>query len=325
MSYYKPPHDLLLPWSSSQQDAGLFKRVSIILMVLFLILAVAIASIKLPEIKREKLEKLPPQLAKVIMKKKLAPKPKVKKAPKPKPKPKVKPKPKPKKKEVKKRLKPKPLPKPKTKAVKKAREKASRSGLMAMQSELSAMQSSFDTASISSSARLSKSGSSKTKRTERSVIASKASATSGGINTSKLSRDTGASQKLASKKTKQVSAARAGSLASSAGSDTGNKRSSGSASQRSEEKLRITLERSKGSLYTIYKRALRKDPTLEGKVSFRIVIEPNGSVSSVKIVSSELNNKRLESRLKTRLKLLNFGAENVARMTTNWEIDFLPY
>lgn len=324
MSHYRPPHNLLLPWSSSQQDGGLFKRVVIILMILLLILVVAIASIKLPEVKREKLEKLPPQLAKVIMKKKLAPKPKPKVKPKPKPKPKVKPKPKPKKKIVKKRLKPKPLPKPKTKAVKKAREKAARSGLMAMQSELSAMQSSFDTASVAS-AKLSKSGSSKAKRTERSVIASKATASSGGINTSKLSRDTGSSQKLASKNTTQVAASRAGALASTGDSDAGAKRTSGSSSQRSEEKLRITLERSKGSLYTIYKRALRKDPTLEGKVSFRIVIEPNGSVSSVKIISSELNNKRLESRLTTRLKLLNFGAERVARMTTNWEIDFLPY
>lgn len=192
-----------------------------------------------------------------------------------------------------------------------------------MKSEFAAMQTGFNAAAVSKT-KLSNAGS-KAKATERSVIAAKAQATSGGINKAKLSRDTGGSQQLAAKASTQVAAPVAGVLGGTGDADEQASRDSGSLGKRSEEKLRLTLERSKGSLYTIYKKALRKDPTLEGKVSFRIVIEADGSVSSVKILASELNNKRLESRLKTRIRLLNFGAEDVAQMQTNWEIDFLPY
>ena len=64
-----------LPWSDSKQE-HLFKKVLIALLMLTLVLGIAVPNITLPELKRENLEKLPPQLAKVIKRKKETPKPK---------------------------------------------------------------------------------------------------------------------------------------------------------------------------------------------------------------------------------------------------------
>ena len=64
-----------LPWSDNKQE-HLFNKVLLVLLLLTLVLGVIVPNITLPELKRENLEKLPPQLAKVIKRKKEAPKPK---------------------------------------------------------------------------------------------------------------------------------------------------------------------------------------------------------------------------------------------------------
>ena len=42
-----------------------------------------------------------------------------------------------------------------------------------------------------------------------------------------------------------------------------------------------------------------------------LVIEPDGSVSACEVVSSELENPGLEQRIALRVRLFNFGADNV--------------
>ena len=101
--------------------------------------------------------------------------------------------------------------------------------------------------------------------------------------------------------------------------------SSRAAGSRSEESIRSVLDQNNASLYSIYNRALREDPSLQGKVTFKLVIEPDGSVSSCTIVSSELSDSSLGNKLVSRMKLINFGADNVTATTTQWSIDFLPY
>ena len=101
-----------------------------------------------------------------------------------------------------------------------------------------------------------------------------------------------------------------------AGSLTGNETQKASQAsqngQRSEAALRRTLEANKSRLYSLYNRALRKDPFLKGKVMFEIVIQPNGNVSKVTINSSELNNAKLERQLTLVLRSISFpGAYNV--------------
>ncbi|MEP1581329.1 MAG: TonB family protein, partial [Marinobacter sp.] len=80
----------------------------------------------------------------------------------------------------------------------------------------------------------------------------------------------------------------------------------------------------KTSLYSLYRRELRQDPTLEGKVMLELVIEPDGSVSSCEVVSSELGNQSLEQRIAMRVRLFNFGEDDVEPRTVRFPIDFLP-
>ena len=96
-------------------------------------------------------------------------------------------------------------------------------------------------------------------------------------------------------------------------------------SGRNIESIRKVLDRNKGAFYTIYRRALRKDPSLEGKVELLIVVAPNGSVSSCSILSSELDSPALERKLLARVKLINFGAQNVDETSINYSFNFLPF
>ena len=71
----------------------------------------------------------------------------------------------------------------------------------------------------------------------------------------------------------------------------------GKAPFRSSEEIRKTMDANKTKIFAIYNRALRKDPTLEGVVRFKIVIAPAGKVTAVEIVSSELEDSALERKL----------------------------
>ncbi|PID42167.1 MAG: hypothetical protein CSB48_11595 [Proteobacteria bacterium] len=95
--------------------------------------------------------------------------------------------------------------------------------------------------------------------------------------------------------------------------------------KRSNEEVRRVFDRNKSAIDRIYQRALRKNPSLEGKVVLRLTIEPSGAVSSCVIVSSELGDKKLERKIVARVKLFNFGQKaNVDRTVYEFPIDFLP-
>ena len=91
---------------------------------------------------------------------------------------------------------------------------------------------------------------------------------------------------------------------------------------RSSGNIRRVFDQNKSSLFTLYNRELRKNPSLEGKVVLRIVIEPNGSVSSCEIVSSDLDSPKLERKIIARVSLFNFGAMAVKAKTVTYPIDF---
>ena len=71
-------------------------------------------------------------------------------------------------------------------------------------------------------------------------------------------------------------------------------------------------------------RALRSSPELQGKVVLKISISPSGKVTEIYIVSSELTDTVLEKKLIQRVKLINFGSEDVPVFTFNYPIDFYP-
>lgn len=177
---------------------------------------------------------------------------------------------------------------------------------------------------------------------DRNMITSNATGGSGGINTAGYSRDTGGGG-LAGRSTTLVAGVAGGGggggygtggqLAGTGGHGTGTgaaksggsiqKGTSGKAS-RSLEEVRLVLERAKGSLYAIYNRALRDDPTLQGKVVIELTIAPSGAVNGVRFVSSELKSPELEQKLLARFRLLEFKPEDVDTLITTYPIDFLP-
>jgi len=98
---------------------------------------------------------------------------------------------------------------------------------------------------------------------------------------------------------------------------------SGKAS-RSIEDIRLVFDRNKGAIYSIYMRAMRDDPTLQGKVVVELKIAPSGEVLDCRIVSSELKAEEMERKLLARIKQFDFGAKDVDAMVVNFPLDFLP-
>ena len=158
-------------------------------------------------------------------------------------------------------------------------------------------------------------------RNERSMITSKVGTASGGINTANMSRNTGGTG-IAGRSTTQVASPVAGIGQSAAG---GARRDgvSGKAS-RSREEIELVFDKNKGAIFALYNRALRRDPSLEGKLVLRLTIAPNGQVTACEIVSSELGDTELEEKLVQRVKLFRFEARDVEPITTTKPIDFFP-
>jgi TonB family protein len=93
---------------------------------------------------------------------------------------------------------------------------------------------------------------------------------------------------------------------------------------RSEEEITLVFDRNKGAIDTMYQRALREQPALQGKVVFELTIAPDGSVQRCQILSSELNDPELERKLVARIKLFRFEAKDVGTITVTKPLDFLP-
>ncbi len=158
-------------------------------------------------------------------------------------------------------------------------------------------------------------------RNERSMITSKVGAASSGINTASMSRNTGGTG-IAGRATTKVESPVAGIEQQSAG---GARRTgtSGKAS-RSREEIELVFDRNKGAIFALYNRALRADPTLEGKLVLRLTIAPSGEVTFCEIVSSELGDPELERKLVLRVKQFRFESKDVEPITTTKPIDFFP-
>lgn len=157
-------------------------------------------------------------------------------------------------------------------------------------------------------------------RNERSMITSSVGTASTGINTANMSRNTGGTG-IAGRSTTRIDSPVADiGVAGGTASRTG---TSGKAS-RSREEIELVFDRNKGAIFALYNRALRSDPTLEGKLVLRLTIAPSGEVTFCEIVSSELNDPDLEAKLVARIKLFRFEAKDVEPITTTKPIDFFP-
>jgi len=200
----------------------------------------------------------------------------------------------------------------------KARENAAVAGLLPFADELAELRDNEVVANVTDARELA-GAAGEASRAERSLITSKAGKASGGINTAGMSRNTGGSG-LAQRQTTAVSSTVAG-LAGGPEVERGG--SSGRAA-RSREEIEMVFDKNKGAIYALYNRALRRDPTLQGKLVLRMTIEPSGVVSFCEVVSSELSDAELERKLIQRVKLFRFLEKDVSSVTTTKPIDFFP-
>ena len=186
-----------------------------------------------------------------------------------------------------------------------------------MSRDIQDLQSMFDVSSLDTKKPLTTSRNKTSMDKRSSVLSTKAKSSSGGIDTSKLSRSTG-STGLTGRTSSKVS--------SNIGSSTTSipRRTTSGQNARGLEELTIIFDKYKGALEALYVRALRKDPSLQGKVVFELTINASGKVTKCKIISSELGSKSLEKRLVSRVKSFRFPAKNVATATVTYPIDFLP-
>jgi len=307
-----------LPWSFSVEDENRFRRILRTSLVVFLVFGLVMPLLPLPEINKTIEEELPPRMAKLLLQEKPPlPKPKkpepVVQKPKPLPKKVEAPKPVPKKRVV---AKPKPVPvKPKPTA----RQQAEKSGLLALKDSLADLRQNTVASSLKQSRALSHSGG-QARKTERAILTSGTTRGSDGIRTASMSRNTGGGA-LAGRATTQVHSPTGNAPpAQTVGGKGKGDRQAG----RSIEEIQMVFDRNKGAIYSVYNRALRKDPTLQGKVVLQLTIAPSGKVTMCKLVSSELHDAALGQKISQRVKLFDFGAKDVETVTITYPIDFLP-
>lgn len=306
-----------LPWELSREQEDRFretvKRVGIGVLVLTLVFSF----LPTPERSLDDPVKVPPRLAKLILEKVEPPPPPPPPIVKPKPEelkpePVVEKKPEPKPEPI-----PEPIPEPVDRTVE-ARKNAAVAGLLPFADELADLRDNDAVASVTDSKQLAGAAGA-AERTERSLITSKAGRASGGINTASMSRNTGGGG-LAGRSTTKV----ASNVASLADRPQALRTGNDNRPARSREEIEMIFDKNKGAIYALYNRALRRDPTLQGKLVLKLTIQPSGAVSACEVVSSEIDDEELQRKLVQRVKLFRFLEKNVAPVTTTKPIDFFP-
>ncbi len=245
--------------------------------------------------------------------------------PEPEPPPPPKPKPKPKEKVV--EAQPKPTPKPKPRPVPEpvdqlevARDTAKATGVLAFRDDLQSLRDSVDVQALNQT-RTSR-GEAEAAEVQRAVITRKGPSSSGGIKVAAQSADTGGPA-LSGRETTAVQSDITGTpRAGRAQRDAATGHTTGG---RSDDAIRRVMDNNKGAIFALYNRALRRNPLLEGKLVFEMVIRPDGSISELQLLSSELADEELTRRILSRIRMIEFGAEDVLSTRVNYSFDFLPY
>jgi len=307
--------DPQLPWDHSGKTERKFQFILLLLVVLSVVFAFIISQVILPPKQRVKAE-IPDRIVKMILdqKKKVIPPP-----PPPEPEPEPEPeekkpeekKPEPEVKKVPEEIKPEPEPEPDREE---AREIAEQH--LAVFDVLADLRDEPSIDKIDSERQLSL-GEAKAQVVERDMITNSARKSSGGVRVGTASSGiagTGLSGGGSQTVRSNLAAAK----------EKQNRLSASGKAQRPSENIEQHMDSSKSSFFALYNRALRSNPGMQGEVIFRISILPSGRVSKVVIISSGLNDKKLERKLMARIRLIKFGKMSVETWTDNYRMTFLP-
>lgn len=198
-----------------------------------------------------------------------------------------------------------------------ARERAARSGLLALSQEIAQIRSENPLRTLEDQELRAADAERPPQPDAQAVIASRAGAASGGLGDSLPTQ--GDATLLAEHELTQVEAPVV--VRDAVGVAEG---TAPALPARSSDDIQRVFDENRAALNTLYRRALRNDPTLRGTVVLRLVILPSGVVADCEIVSSELRDADLERRLVARVRQFDFGARDVAVTTTTYPIDFFP-
>ncbi len=323
-----PYHALVMPWSRGGEDDRRYRKIFLLSLLFSFLIGSALVYFK-PTHEKKQEEILPEHIAELVVKKKEEPKPVEKK---------------PQDRTDTANVNPQetrpnttaPAPVPGTpEAQNAARASAQTKGVLALKDSFADLIDNSEPAKMGASGRVSNTGQiAAGDAATRSLIVSQASGSSGGINTSAISRNgsgggtggggTGTGGGGQSITGGGVKIAR---VQSSTGSGVADDRplSKGAGPSRTDEEIQIVFDRYKAALYRIYNRELRNNPSLRGKMVLRLTIEPDGQVSACAVKSTDLASPALSTEIVERVLKFSFGAkEGVPAVTILYPIDFLP-
>ena len=316
-----PQHVQVMPWTRDNEEDQRFHKSLGSSIAASIVLAILVGTIAIPIMEREQLIAVPERIAKLVQQNRIQPQPE--------PQPIFKeelPEPEPEKlaEELPEEIVPEAASEPAVadNAKVDTKEQVKSKGILAFRESFASRANLRPTAQLGSQARLSNAGEDATGRPQRAMVTSNAPGSSGGINLASISRDVGGGgQGLDGVQVSRVSS----SIGTGGGGTSNRPRSGGAFAGRTDEEIQIVFDRYKSSLYRLYNRELRKNPTLRGQIILKLTIEPDGSVSYCVMQSSDLNASALAEQVVERVISFDFGAkEDIVAVTIIYPIDFLP-
>ncbi len=312
-------HSVVMPWARGNEEDQRFHKSLGTSLAASVVLALLVGTIAIPIMEREQLIEVPERVAKLVQQNRIQPQPE--------PQPifaEELPEPEKLAEELPEEVVPEAVSEPTVADNEKVdtKEQVKSKGILAFRESFASRANLRPTAQLGSQARLSNAGEDATGRPQRAMVTSNAPGSSGGINLASISRDVGGGgQGLDG-----VQVSRVSSSIGTGGDGTSNRpRSGGAFAGRTDEEIQIVFDRYKSSLYRLYNRELRKNPTLRGQIILKLTIEPDGSVSFCVTQSSDMSAPMLAKQVVERVIGFDFGAkEDIVAVTIIYPIDFLP-
>jgi len=303
-----PARASVMPWARGGEDDARFRKSLAVALMVSLLLGLLLPLVDLPLPERWEPLEVPDRLTRLIREDRPLPPPPVQEPTRPE--------------EVKPEIEEPSAVAETPKVQQTPKENVGNKGILAFREKFSGLAMNTAPARLGSQARISGSGEAASGRPTRNMVATLASGSSGGINLASLSRDVGGG---GGQGIEGVQVTRA---TSSIGGGTGGSDrplSGGPSASRTDEEIQIVFDRHKSALYRLYNRELRRDPTLQGQMTLRIRIEPDGSVSLCVLQGTDMKAPQLVAQVVERVKTFDFGAKDgIPPVTILYPIDFLP-
>lgn len=306
-------HSTLMPWTRGGEDDRLFRKSLLASLLLSLFLGLLFPYIDIPIPDSWQPEEVPERITRLVREEPPPPPPKPMELKPTTTKPETSEEP-----VVAEKKTPEPAAKPDPQVA--PRKKAESTGILAFREKFSSLAEHKPSAKLGAQARIATAKKTPGQGAVRSMVATQAAGTSGGIDLAAVSRDIGGGGG-------SIEGVEVDQATSGIGDIVGDARplSGGPGPARTDEEIQIVFDRHKAALYRLYNRELRRDPTLKGQIVLRFQIEPDGSVSLCEVQSTDMNAPNLSKQVVARVGRFDFGAKDgVPPVLIVYPIDFLP-